>query len=72
MRLNTCCLVFNRATYVYLIHNLIAGHTLGLPTCRSTGLIAHKWGLFLRTYAHSLGHIGGNVMSPSHIDGVGG
>jgi hypothetical protein len=25
-----------------------------------------------RTYAHSLGHIGGNVMSPSPIDGVGG
>ena len=32
----------------------------------------HKWGLFLSTYAHSLGHIGGKVMSPSPIDGVGG
>ena len=38
----------------------------------STGLIAHKWGLFLSTHAHSLGHIGGNVVSPSPINGVGG
>ena len=37
-----------------------------------TGLIAHKWGLFLSTYAHSPGHIGGNVMCLGPIDGVGG
>jgi hypothetical protein len=48
------------------------GQTSDLPRLAPTGLIAHKWGLLLPTYAHSLGHIGGNVMSPSPIDGVGG
>jgi hypothetical protein len=41
-------------------------------TYSCTGLIAHKWGLFLRTYAHSLEHIGGKVLSHSPNNGVGG